>query len=439
MKKQNIRVSRKKRVRGGGKEEDLLRLIGANNPHVNNNKLVVYNEDKPFVVETPENASFFHNIFHDPSSPKPRTIDIAQKTRVINALKQNAMHWKNPNPFFGEFENFRKRVFITTHGMVGYDLRKLSDDWAIIIHNDGYRLPNAYLLRSFESTFVWSMCARNKAYNNGSFPVEYMTENIIRHSNICRVFGTLFTRFKIIEEKKDDRRFNLEIKELDEIEAILYLFINLIIAYTDDKIREWLQHEDLIVIKDIARFSPTQFNLMFSHTLYENKMTSKDIIPIDETVINCLASIREHGYVYIQNLFDRVITKLYMFDESLLAANEKNYNAGEFSRFFNSYSTPSDNNKLELTLPRVPPLMNTPPLRFENMKAENYGIELLKRTFPTDSNVPVYTENMNELVKKMEESHSKKWNEYLEHSKRENSTRKKGGGRHTRRTRRSRV
>jgi hypothetical protein len=435
MKKQNVRVSRKKRVRGGGKKEDLLRLIGAANPNVNNHKLVVYNEDKPFVVETPENMSFFHNIFHDPSTAKPRTIDVAQKKRVVYALKENAIHWKNPNPFFGEFENFRKRVFITTHGMVSHDRRKLPDDWAIIIHKDGYRLPNAYLLRNFESTFVWSMCARNKAYNDGSFPAESMTENIIRHSNICRVFGTLFMRFKIIEEKKDDRRFNLEIKELDELEAILYLFINLIIAYTDVKNREWLQHEDLLVIKDITRFSPTQFELMFSDTLYENKKTPKDIIPIDVTVINCLASIRERGYAYIQNLFDRVITKLYMFDESLLAEDGKNYDAGEFARFFNSYSTPSDNNSLVLTLPRLPPLRNTPPLRFENMNPENYGIELVKRAFPTDSNTPVYTENMKELVEKMTKKHSNNWNEHLERSKRENSTRKKGGERRTRRSR----
>lgn len=452
--KRKIGVSRKRRVRGGGKEEDLLRVIGAPNPQVNTNTAVgrvTYNEDRAFMVEIPDNE-----LLHDPEQPRPRRVNMVQKERVKQSLTSN----KGRRYYTEKFERPGRRVFITTHGAVGYDHTKIPSDWSILIHSEGHRLPNAHLLKIFENTFLWTTCRSNDENNRERGErKEKMSENIIQHSNICRVFGTLFMRFKIIEEKLEKRRVKgdkiIRISEFIEIEAILYLFINLINAFRDNKLDEWLHHEDLFLIKEIARLPPFIFLTMFKNILSEGVLRvigpniERGQVMIDQAVIDCLVSIRENGYTYIKNLFDRAITKLYMLDELLLeTADGKKYDVAEFDRFFKSHSNPSDNNTLNITLPLpLPPLMNDPPLIFENVNPKNYNIELAKRTLAANG-TPFYTDNAMEFVEKMTQHHSNKWNEYIERTKAENAAKKVlasmnsqkpgGGTRRTRRIRRTR-
>ena len=312
--KRKIGVSRKKRVRGGGKEEDLLRVIGAPNPQVNE-------------------SLFF----------------IRPLESIING------------PDVADFKFTMSRTFITTYGQ---SKKNVKEGELELFHEEGYRYPNSYLLYFFKNAFLWPMCIFNMRGASDQ-DLERETSYIIQRSNICNIFGILFMRFKIIYEKKRNGLFT-QINQneyglmLNEIQSIVYLFINLIFACP-----QWQGGGDIVIVNEIQRMPLSKFQKMFTSIIVGKEILSTNFNPIDIDYIRCYMSIQLNGYNYIKNLFDRAITKLYMIGEPLLA-NRRLYTEVEFASVFEDKRyTRIGTNNLALYLPDPLPAI-IPVLSAEN-------------------------------------------------------------------------
>jgi hypothetical protein len=317
MKRYTSRISRKQRIKGGGKDEDLLRLIGTINPNVTESLLVNHDGTNP------------RNSFN---------ISTSRQTRIYIEKKLNP-----------------GRTFIITHGRAGYNSENLPHNWSPIIHNYGYRLPNTYLLKIFKGSFLWSMCNIKSPESSAT----ETSESIIKDSNICRIFGILFMRYKIINEKPNGLFKEVNISNLlDEIESLLYLFINLIFVCKPATYKSWLPYIDNEIILEIQKMEVPDLGFLFFKIISNRGIqTNTATFPISTSVISCFLSIKLNGYNYIKNLFDRAITNLYMINEPLLA-NEyiKRYDIQEFDKFYKEYSLGDDRLVLNLLTPSPPAL-----------------------------------------------------------------------------------
>lgn len=326
--KRKIRVSRKRRVRGGGKEEDLLRMIGAPNPHVDEILEVEFDGKNPM------------------SNVDPKTI-YDQFSGISSIYTVSGLY-----------------SFITTFGTAE---NNVSNPEFFLLHTEGYRLPNSFLLYMFKNTFLWSMC-KTKLPSKSSDGLISITDNIIMKSNIIRTFGTLYMRFKILEETQNKARKHnssfdpVKIPEINEIQYLVYLFVNLILAVIK-KFNEWGHNVDRILIMEIQKLSLVQFNVLFSKVNDGKTEDGYEKLPIttstfvnahDPILLKVYLGIHTYGCIFIKNLFDRAITKLYAVDESLLADESRVYNEKDFSSVFDKQYPRIGNNTLELELPVLP-------------------------------------------------------------------------------------
>jgi hypothetical protein len=327
--KRKIRVSRKKRVRGGGKEEDLLRVIGAPNPHVNEILEVEFDGKNPM------------------NSVDPKTM-YDQFSGISSIYRISGLY-----------------SFITTFGTAENNVSPLD---FTTVHSEGYRLPNSFLLYMFKNTFLWSMC-KTKSPSKDHDELISITDNIIMKSNIIRTFGTLYMRFKILEEIQNKARIHnksfdpVNIPEINEIQYLVYLFVNLILAVTIKKFNEWGQNVDKILVMEIQKLSLVQFNVLFSKVNDGKTEDGYQKLPIttstfvkahDPILLRVYLGIHTYGCIFIKNLFDRAITKLYTVGESLLGNKSRVYNEDEFASVFNKQYPRIGNDTLELELPVLP-------------------------------------------------------------------------------------